>query len=76
MAITFPRELFDYEHLIECTFSLVDGTSVNRFSNSRAISAVEWYDPFFQVRITTRPLYGPERRAWSAWKNSLRGGMK
>ena len=76
MAITFPRELLNYDHLVECTFSFVDGTTVNRTANNRAISAVEYFDSFIQASITTRPLYGPERREWSAWKNSLRGGMK
>lgn len=76
MAITFPRELVNYDHLVECTFSIVDGVAVNRTANSRAISAVEYYNPFIAAQFATRPLDGPDRRAWSAWKNSLRGGMK
>jgi len=76
MAITFPRELPSYDHLVECTFALVDGTSINRFANSQAVSAVEYYNPYHNIKVGTRPLYGPERRVWSAWKNSLRGGMK
>ncbi len=76
MAITFPRELVNYDQLVEATFSLVDGTAVNRWANARAISAVEYYNPYFVAKFGTRPLYGPERRDWSAWKNSLRGGMK
>lgn len=75
MAITFPRELPFYRFK-ECTFATVEGTALNRTANGRAISAVEQYDPWIQASFKTTPLFPAERKVWSAWKSSLRGGMK
>src|SRR5690606_10340341 len=75
MAITFPRELNSYQ-LAECTFSIVEGVAPSRAGKGRAITAIDQFDPWVMARIRTGPLTHAERRAWSAWKNSLRGGMK
>lgn len=76
MTITFPRELFSYDHLEACTFMTVNGDAVNRTQNGRAVSAVDHYNPWIRAEIETGPLYPEDRRGWSAWKNSLRGAMK
>ncbi|MBX3580839.1 MAG: hypothetical protein KF810_02945 [Rhizobiaceae bacterium] len=71
----FPRELNSYQ-LAECTFLIVEGVALSRAGKGRAITAIDQFDPWVMARIRTGPLTHAERRAWSAWKNSLRGGMK
>lgn len=76
MAITFPRELVSYDQLEALTFNVVSGDAISRTSNGRAISSVDHYNPWIMAEFETGPLYPEHRRAWSAWKNSLRGAMK
>lgn len=76
MTISYPRDLFSYR-LGECTFSLVEPVSVSRTGGGRAISAVEYADPYWSARfVTHNPTMPTERKGWSAWKKSLRGGTK
>lgn len=75
MAITYPREIPFYAFR-SCTWEVVEGVAINRTSSGAAISAVDQYHPWWKATFETRRLTPAERRVWSAWKNSLRGGMK
>lgn len=76
MTITYPRDLYSYR-LGESSFSLIDLVSVSRTGGGRAISAVEYADPYWAARfVSHNPTMPAERKGWSAWKKSLRGGIK
>lgn len=75
MALPDPRELPFYAFR-KSTWKFVEGSALNRTSNGRAISVVDQYNPFIMAEFATRALYPNERRQFSAWKNSLQGGLK
>jgi hypothetical protein len=75
MAIAYPRELPHYL-LEECSFRLVEAvTSVTSHSGAK-INMTMMSDPIWTLDVTTLPMWDDERREWTAWKNSLRGGLR
>jgi hypothetical protein len=76
MALTYPRQLlegFDFE---DFTLELVDFVSFSRADEGRVVSTVQYSEPYWRLTISTEPLDQLDRRRWSAWYNSLRGGLQ
>lgn len=76
MAITYPRDLLAGFDMIESTFSQVESVSLSRSEANRVLASVEWADAYWAASYSTEPIDIADRRRWSAWKSSLRGGLK
>lgn len=76
MTISYPRTFPADSEIRISTWKPVLGVALNRYGNGKAVSAVDQYDPWFRAEFQTVPLAPQRRRVWSAWRNSLRGGMK
>lgn len=74
MAIAFPRTLPNYR-LRRATFRLVDPVVGVSSSSGARVNLTQVADPIWMFDAETVPHWGNERRTWSAWKNSLRGGL-
>ncbi|WP_105437509.1 hypothetical protein [Neorhizobium sp. T25_13] len=61
--------------LLECTFSLDDGTVSSAFKRGVSFNITQVFDPTFRARIQTMPLDQAGMQAWTAWKARLRGGL-
>lgn len=59
----------------ECTFSLQDNTTTSPFQRGKAFNISQINDPVWKLMLKTIPLTRPRRQIWSAFKNSLRGGL-
>ena len=61
--------------VVECTFTLLEGTVATPFNRGMAFNLSEVRDKAWQVHIETKPLDREGRQLWHAWKLSLRGGF-
>ena len=59
----------------ECTFALQDNATLSPFDKGKAFNLSQVNDPAWKVTIKTIPLTRQKRQVWSAFKNSLRGGL-
>jgi hypothetical protein len=77
MAISYPRTMPDGYDYQDSEFRLSDsGTSFSRTDEGRALSVVEFADPYWTAVFRTEPLEQEDRKRWSAWHSSLRGGLQ
>jgi len=75
MALTFPRDLPSYV-LVRGTFTLVDAVASSASRSGAKLNLTRVSDPTWTLDVETPPLRPHEKRAWTAWKNSLRGGLR
>lgn len=75
MAILFPRELPDYR-LERGSFRLVDAVTSTASHAGAKINLSRISDPTWILEVQTRPMWDDDRRAWTAWMSSLRGGLR
>lgn len=75
MAIIFPRPLPDYS-LTRGTFRLIDPVASSASHAGAKLNMSQVVDPAWIFEAETMPLWDNERRPWTAWKNSLRGGLR
>lgn len=61
--------------LIECTFSMAEGTASTGFNRGMSFNVTEVADPMWRVMIETGLLDRADRQTWHAWKLSLKGGI-
>lgn len=61
--------------LIECTFSISEGTASTGFNRGMAFNVTQVADPMWRVMIETGLLDRADRQTWHAWKLSLKGGI-
>jgi hypothetical protein len=61
--------------LVECTFSLTEGTVSTPLNRGMAFNITEIFDPMWRVTVETPQLAREDRQIWHAWKISLRGGL-
>lgn len=78
MALTFPRELphHEEEDVVRATFTLVDAVRSSASHTGSRINRTRTADPTWTLDFEMRPLSPEEKRPWTAWKNSLRGGLR
>lgn len=75
MALIFPRELPEYR-LVRATFTLVDAVQSAASRTGSRINRTRTADPTWTLDLETRLLWPDEKRPWTSWKNSLRGGLR
>jgi len=75
MAIIFPRSLPDY-NLTRGTIRLVDPVASSASHAGAKLNLSRVADPAWIFEAETMQLWDAERRPWTAWKNSLRGGLR
>ncbi len=75
MAITFPRELPNYR-MQECWFDIADNIAASISGNGTVINLSQTVDPVWQGTFATGILYPDQQALWSAWRKSLRAGLK
>lgn len=63
------------DHLVECTFTLQEGTVSSGFNRGMTFNISQVSDPVWRVRVETKPLRRTDRQTWHAWKLSLKGGI-
>jgi hypothetical protein len=73
--ITFPRELPSY-HVSECWFDIVDNVTSSPSGKGTKINLSQVNDPVWQGTFATGLLYPGDLAIWSAWRKSLRAGLK
>jgi hypothetical protein len=61
--------------LVECTFNLLDGVTSSPFGRGMSFNLTQVSDPVWKVHVETWGLDRPQKQTWSAWKDSLRGGL-
>ena len=61
--------------VVECTFSLLEGTVSSGFNRGMAFNVSQVFDPTWRVLVETAPLDRADRQKWHAWKVSLKGGL-
>lgn len=61
--------------VVECTFTLSEGTVSSGFNRGMAFNISQVTDPIWQVMVETAPLDREDRQKWHAWKLSLKGGL-
>lgn len=72
MAITFPRELLSYA-LVDASFVLDRGVITARHHKGLAGTDSQVREPLWVLGFETPPMPLGERKAWSAWLNSITG---
>lgn len=75
MAIVFPRELPSY-HLTRGSIDLMDNTAVTPSGGGSFLNVTQTNDPVWRLSLETGLLYPETVAEWSAWKKSLRGGLR
>lgn len=78
MAIIYPRPL-PSDALTNCTFDLLDATAYSPSARGLKMNVSQTADPVWKASIASRPLNwmdGSDLAEWSAWKKSMRGGLK
>lgn len=75
MAITFPRELPSY-HMSECWIDLSENVSAVPSGKGNRINLSQINDPLWNGTFLTGILQTDVQAVWSAWRKSLRGGLK
>lgn len=75
MSITFPRPLPSYR-LSRATFNLVAQVASAASHHGAKLNMTMIGSPVWHIDVETVPLWDDERREWTAWVNSLRGGLK
>lgn len=75
MAPIFPRELPDYR-LVKATFALVDAVRSSVSHTGSRINRTRTADPTWTLDVETTPRWPDEKRPWTSWKNSMRGGLR
>lgn len=75
MAISYPRELPDYK-LVKATFNLVSPVASVTSHAGNKVNLSQIVDPTWTLDVQTVPMWAQDKRAWSAWKQSLRGGLR
>lgn len=75
MAIIFPRPLPDY-NLTRGTIRLVDPVASSASHSGAKLNMSQVVDPAWVFEAETMPLWDDERRPWTAWRSSLRGGLR
>ncbi len=75
MAPIFPRELPDYG-LVRATFTLVDAVRSSASHTGSRINRTRTADPTWTLEVETTPRWPDEKRPWTSWKNSMRGGLR
>lgn len=73
MTVTYPRELHSCVRV--AAIELVDNV-VGSPSGGGKINLTQVDDPTWKLRADTWTLLQATRAGWSAWKNSLRGGLR
>lgn len=76
MAITFPRPIVDNRGISECWFSIVDNVAFSPSSNGNVLNLSQVADPQWAGNFVTGILAVEQQAIWSAWRMSLRGGLK
>ncbi|CAD7023136.1 hypothetical protein REJC140_00105 [Pseudorhizobium endolithicum] len=64
-----------FDEVVECTFTLMEGTVSSGFNRGMAFNISQVTDPIWKVAIETAPLDREDRQKWHAWKLSLKGGL-
>lgn len=59
----------------ECSFVLLDGTVSTPLGKSPGFNVTQIFDPLWKAVVQTNHLDRAKRQTWSAWKDSLRGGL-
>ncbi|WP_299939409.1 hypothetical protein [uncultured Nitratireductor sp.] len=73
--MTAPLPLPDY-NLVRGTIRLVDPVASSASHSGAKLNMTQVVDPAWIFEAETMPLWDDERRPWTAWKNSLRGGLR
>ena len=76
MAITYPRPIIDNQHISQCWFDIVDNVAFSPSSNGNVLNLSQIADPQWAGTFATGILDRTQRPIWSAWRKSLRGGLK
>lgn len=76
MTITFPRPIVNNARMSECWFDIVDNVAFSPSNNGNLLNLSQIADPQWAGTFITPPLERTERPIWSAWRKSLRGGLK
>lgn len=70
-----PIPLPDY-NLARAAFRLVESVASAASQGGAKVNLSRTSDPVWVFEAETYPLYDDQKRAWTAWKNKLRGGMR
>lgn len=73
--MTTPLPLPNYQ-LVQCTFTLQEPVASVASHGGTKLNLTQVSDPVWTLAVTTRSLRDEERRAWTVWKNQLRGGLR
>lgn len=76
MTITFPRPIVNNSHMSECWIDLIDNVAFSPSNNGNTLNLSQIADPQWSGTFITPILERSERPLWSAWRKSLRGGLK
>jgi len=76
MAITFPRPIVNNARMSECWFDLIDNVAFSPSHNGNLLNLSQIADPQWSGTFVTPILDRTEEPIWSAWRKSLRGGLK
>lgn len=76
MTITYPRALPENEKMQECWIDILDNIAVQPSGRGSFVNLSEVNDPVWRGTFLTGILEREVRPVWSAWRKSLRGGMK
>lgn len=78
MAITYPRSLpgAGNSRMSECWFDIVDNVSIQPSAKGSFVNLSQVNDPVWKGTFLTPILERNVRPVWSAWRKSLRGGLR
>lgn len=76
MTITFPRPIVDNLRMSECWIDLIDNVAFSPSNNGNKLNLSQIADPQWSGTFVTPILERSARPLWSAWRKSLRGGLK
>lgn len=76
MTITYPRSLPSNTRMSECWFDLIDNIAIAPSAKGNFVNLSQTNDPVWQGNFVTGVNERDVRPVWSAWRKSLRGGLK
>lgn len=76
MTITFPRTLPNNARMTECWFDIIDDVGFAPSGRGTKLNLTQVNDPVWKGTFVTPILERDVRPIWSAWRKTLRGGLK